>query len=418
MSFEHHASGGDTMPCAAIAGHIGVGHADSHMGLVQDDAVGFSVLVSVLMRVCPMDLTVEQVSVNHGEVKVVLCGGGQGRASFSGRVSAFEKNLLSSAEGLCELSSQTLATRVLGRTAGQGVGRLSSVFSLAHARAVLDTVQKMWPGRTIHAADDTPGSCGEFLGGTLPLGPHVYGWLLTINASAEGTGPVEDSEGIVPIGNKGRLMQELGMASAPFIVLESKACCPGVSDGLASATPWIRWNNDVDNPVVGECLVRAARQLGHEPRIHDTAYVRRKGEMQEAAARMGKRICQLGQAYAEAASSMVKVRIAGELADLLAHEVGGTSFMSSCVHDIAGGGGLWPGQAAVLSMLAGRREYEEMGTIVTSYEEIHTLADICMAALPMIAERLPEAQKFIEARRPDMDGERLLQKVRQSGDAE
>lgn len=404
------------MLCAAIAGHIGVGHADSHMGLVQDDAVGFSALVSILMRIRPVDLTVEQVSVKKGEVQIVLRGGGQGRASFSGPVSVFEQRLLSSAEGLCELSSQTLATRVLGRTVGQGVARLSSVFALAHARAVLRAIQRAWPDDSVHYADDTPGSCGEFLGGKLQIGTHAYGWLLTINASADGSGPVEDSEGIVPVGNKGRLMQELGMASVPFIVLESKACSPGVSESLASTTPWIRWNNDVDNPVVGECLVRAARQLGYELQVHDMAYVRRRGEMQEATARLGRRICQLGQAYAEAASSMAKVRIAGELAELLAHEAGGTSFMSSCVHDIAGGGGLWPGQAAVLSLLASRCEYENMGAVVTGNEEINALADIVMTALPMLAERLPEAQRFIHERRPDIGFESLLQEIRKSAD--
>ena len=277
---------------------------------------------------------------------------------------------------------------------------------------MLNAIQNVWPEKTLHVADDTPGSCGEFLGGTLQLGKYVYGWLLTINAAAEGLGPVEDSEGIVPIGNKGRLMQELGIASAPFIVLESKAYSPGPSDSLVSTTPWIRWNNDIDNPVVGDCLVRAARQLGYEPQIHATAYARRKGEMQEATGHMGKKICQLGQAYAKAASSMTKVRIAGELADLLVHEVGGTSFMSNCIHEVAGGGGLWPGQAAVLSMLVSHHEYEKVGTIITGNKDISVLADICMTALQMLAERIPEAQRFINQRMPSIGSVDLLQQVR------
>lgn len=396
------------MPCAAIAGHIGVGHANSHMGLVQDDAVGFSALVSILMRVRPTDMTVTQVLVDNGEVEVILRGGGRGQASCLERVSSFEKTLLRNAEGMCELSSQTLASRVFGRVVGQGVGKLSSVLALAHARAMLREIQRIWPEETLYAADDTPGGCGEFLGGMLRLGENVYGWILTINASANGLGPVEDSEGLVPIGNKGRLMDHLGMTTVPCIVLESKAYSPELSGDLVSTTPWIRWNNEVDNPVVGACLIQAAEQLGYHPQHTATAYARRKGEMREATRRMGQRISQLGQAYSEATSAAVKVRIAGELADLLTHEVGGTSFMSDHVHEIAGGGGLWPGKAAVLSLLASGHEYAETGIIAASAKDIAILADICITALSILAGRLPEALKYVDERMPNMDHDALL----------
>lgn len=55
-----------SLPCdhkadLAFAGHIGVGHANSHQGFVQDDATGFATLLALLLRVCPLDLTVTAV---------------------------------------------------------------------------------------------------------------------------------------------------------------------------------------------------------------------------------------------------------------------------------------------------------------------------------------------------------------------
>ncbi len=99
----------------------------------------------------------------------------------------------------------------------------------------------------------------------------------------DGSGPVEDSEGILPVGSKGRLMQELGMCRIPCIVLESKAYSPGDSDGLdAASRPWVRWNQDSDNPTVGWCLVQAARQCHARAVVNDRAYPCCPGEFDRA----------------------------------------------------------------------------------------------------------------------------------------
>lgn len=404
------------LPCdhkavLAFAGHIGVGHVNSHQGFVQDDAAGFATLLALLLRACPLDLTVTAIRTDQDRLTVSLACGGQGQASLSGGFSPFEAELLQRSTGLCELSSQTLATKVLGRIRGQGMDRMGAVLILAHARALLDAVRRYWPTGVRHATDDIPGSCGEFLGGMLSLEGIACAWMLTINASPDGSGPVEDSEGIMPVGSKGRLMRELGMCRIPCIVLESKAYSPGDSDSLASSHPWIRWNQDSDNPIVGQCLTEAARQCHAQAVVNDRAYPRRPGDLDRASQALGEKISKLGQEYARARTSAQKVALAAALADILEQEIGGTSFMSQAVHSVAAGGGLWPGQAAMLSLLASRNEYESLKVLITSRQELELLADIALAAAILLHDRLPEASSFIQARSPQPEPERLLHEL-------
>lgn len=404
------------LPCdhkavLAFAGHIGVGHVNSHQGFVQDDAAGFATLLALLLRACPLDLTVTAIRTDQDRLTVSLACGGQGQASLSGGFSPFEAELLQRSTGLYELSSQTLATKVLGRIRGQGMDRMGAVLILAHARALLDAVRRCWPTGVCHATDDIPGSCGEFLGGMLSLEGTACAWMLTINASPDGSGPVEDSEGIMPVGSKGRLMRELGMCRIPCIVLESKAYSPGDSDSLATSHPWIRWNQDSDNPVVGQCLTEAARQCHAQAVVNDRAYPRRPGDLDRASQALGEKISKLGQEYARARTSAQKVALAAALADILEQEIGGTSFMSQAVHSVAAGGGLWPGQAAMLSLLASRNEYESLKVLITSRQELELLADIALAAAILLHDRLPEASSFIQARSPQPEPERLLHEL-------
>lgn len=404
------------LPCdhkavLAFAGHIGVGHVNSHQGFVQDDAAGFATLLALLLRACPLDPTVTDIRTDQDRLTVSLACGGQGQASLSGGFSPFEADLLQRGRGLCELSSQTLATKVLGRIRGQGMDKMGAVLILAHARALLDAVRRYWPAGVLHATDDIPGSCGEFLGGMLSLEGIACAWMLTINASPDGSGPVEDSEGIMPVGGKGRLMRELGMCRIPCIVLESKAYSPGDSDSLATSHPWIRWNQDSDNPVVGQCLTEAARQCHAQAIVNDRAYPRRPGDLDRASQALGEKISKLGQEYARARTSAQKVALAAALADILEQEIGGTSFMSQAVHSVAAGGGLWPGQAAMLSLLASRHEYESLKVLIISRQELELLADIALAAAILLRDRLPEASSFIQVRSPQPEPERLLHEL-------
>ena len=69
---------------SAFAGHIGVGHVNSHQGFVQDDAAGFAALLALLLRICPLDMTVTAICTDGDRLTVSLACGGQGQASLPG----------------------------------------------------------------------------------------------------------------------------------------------------------------------------------------------------------------------------------------------------------------------------------------------------------------------------------------------
>lgn len=84
--------------------------------------------------------------------------------------------------------------------------------------------------------------------------------ILTINSCTGGIGPNEDTEGNVPIGNKGVLMRQLGMDTLPTIIIEAKAYVPSWAKYIDDTTLVVRANNLHDNTVVGNCLVKAAKK--------------------------------------------------------------------------------------------------------------------------------------------------------------
>jgi len=49
------------IPKIGLVGHAGIGHAHGHSGLVQDDSVGFSCMISLLRTVYPVDLRIASV---------------------------------------------------------------------------------------------------------------------------------------------------------------------------------------------------------------------------------------------------------------------------------------------------------------------------------------------------------------------
>ena len=85
--------------------------------------------------------------------------------------------------------------------------------------------------------------------------------------------------------------------------------------------------------------------------------------------------------------------------------------MSQAVHTVAAGGGLWPGQAAMLSLLASREEYRSLKVMITTRKELELLADIALAAAVLLRDRLPEASSFIQVRSPQPEPERLLHEL-------
>ena len=397
-----------------IAGHAGIGHAFSHSGFFQEDSGGLAVLLTLLGRACPLDITIASVDVDEAEnVVVTTRGGGIGRASARHGFSPYEKEMMQKAVGMHCAAVQTLASRVYGRVYGQGAGSQACAFSLAVARAMLDTVRIQWPFRTVGAKDDIPGSCGEFLGGVMDMDNVPVSWMLTINASSGGSGPNEDSEGCVPIGGKAVLMHELGMDAMPLIVLEGKAYVPDQQPPLDVNSLFIRWNNEFDNPVVGECCARAARESGFPICVLSDTYPRKSGFLREETRRLGQRIEKLGHEYSMAATSSRKVKIIADLAEICSHDAGGSIFMSEGVHQVVGNGGLWPGLGAMLSMAVTKAEADTWKTLRFTDEELDLLVDVLSRAVSHLQARREEALVFVSERKPDISAEELWKNVSQ-----
>lgn len=395
-----------------IAGHAGIGHAFSHSGFFQEDSGGLAVLITLLERAWPMNMTIASVELNKGgEVVVKTCGGGTGTAAARFGFSPFELQMMKQAVGMRCVAPQTLASRVYGRIYGQGAGTQACAFCLAAARAFLDTVRVSWPSPLVQAPDNLPNCCGEFLGGVIDIGDIPVSWLLTINASCGGTGPNEDSEGCVPVGNKAKVMHELGMDAIPLLVLEGKAFVPHQNPPLQKNALFIRWNEDFDNPVSGECYVRAAEESGFPVKVLSDTYPRRTTTLAEETRRLGEYIVALGKEYGKAKSSYKKIELIAELADICSHDAGGSTFMSEGIHWYAGNGGLWPGLGAMLSMVVTEEEAFEWKTLRFTDRELDLLTDVLIRAAVYLYARREEALVFVINRRPEVSYEDLLNMV-------
>lgn len=392
-----------------IVGHVGVGHVYSHSDFMQDDSGGFATLLTLLRQACPCDITVSAVSLpDPYTVCVETVGGGVGIGRATHPFTPSELRLMRFAEGKCSTSPQGLATQCLGRVCGHGAGRHSTAFTLALSRALADTLRATWPMPLEQAPEDIPGCCGEYLGGVLDIDGLACAWLLTINAAEGGIGPNEDGEGCVPIGNKGLVMQRLGLDTCPIIVLESKVIAPALSSKLSENTLFVRWNDSVDNPVVGHCLSRACQQEGCTACVLPHAYARSQTDMAQAARTLGQRISALGDAYAKAATSAEKVKIMATLSDICARDSGGTIFMSNAIHALVGNGGLWPGLGAVLSLLAAPQQ-QPHGEIYFTEEELLRQARVVAHACRLLGEEYEAAMRYVTARRRSYSPDELLQ---------
>jgi len=191
-------------------------------------------------------------------------------------------------------------------------------------------------------------------------------------------------------------MDRIDLSCLPTIILESKAYVPSVSDTLEEDFFWVRYNKEFDNPAVGRALIAAVGHAGLPQLQSDTAYPRKTGEMRNNAVLLGRKIIALGQQIERAESAAEKVRLVGELAILVSQDSGGMTFMTDAVHEIAAGGGLVPGTAAVLSMAVSKATIERcLVPDFTRTDAMHYLT-VTGLAIKILSENLEEAVSFLE----------------------
>ncbi len=383
-----------------LAGHLGVSHSHSHSGFVQEDGAGFSVLVKIFRLAAPVDLRIVRVEVagEQGRITITLAGGGSGSAVARCGITPAEVALMQAALGEDGLSPQTLATTVFGRVHGQGILEIPATFITALARAVVATFLANYPERFLFFEEDTPQSCGCFLGTVLQIDGIPVSAILTVNAGLGGLGPNEDTEGNIPIGNKGRLMGILGMDALPTILVESKAYVPFWGDQIKETTLIIRANQEHDNSVVGECLVAAAETLGYPVYLPPNPYPRKTGSMMQSTQELGRKISDLGNRLAKAGNCGEKNVITGELAILVKYDLGGVVFMSDGVNDIVDHGGLLPGTAAVLSSAVSTEYISHYQIPLLNENDLEMYERTVVKAIWILHSRLTEACEQLRER--------------------
>ena len=54
MEKQCRAASAGSKPQLGLVGHVGIGHAHGHSGIVQDDSVGFTCIIAILRSVFPL----------------------------------------------------------------------------------------------------------------------------------------------------------------------------------------------------------------------------------------------------------------------------------------------------------------------------------------------------------------------------
>ena len=197
------------------------------------------------------------------------------------------------------------------------------------------------------------------------------------------------------------------MNAIAVIILESKAFVPALADKAVQNQHFVRWNEKVDNPIVAESLIKALENLNFPYMADETAF-ERNDSLELETKRIGKYIAELGDKYAQAKTSAQKVKIAAELSKVVAQDMGGSIFMSNALFKVVAGGGLWPGQSAVFSILSSKADIDENHTIITEEKELQNSISVILYALNYLHENQNEAQNFVHERDPKLSPDDLL----------
>lgn len=381
-----------------LCGHAGIGHTHSHMGMVQDDSVGFSVAAYILSQALPIDANIESVEadLNEGQITVKTADGGVGSARARRGVTPYEVRLMEQVKGFEAYYSQEAVLTALGRMYGQGVDEVPTALQQAITLALVDTFRVKWPEYVRVVPEDLPGQVGQIAGAVVDIHGVSVSLLMVVNASEGGIGPVEDLEGNVPLGAKGILMRSLGMHRIPTLIPESKVFAPTLCKELKENTFMIRANHQSDNIVTAQSMVEAAEKAGIPCVFLDDVFHRNTDEYHQSCVRFGDRIAQIGQRLKTVATAAEKVSLTAELAVLVSQDAGGISFMSSDLQEVVSSAGLLPGTSAVLSMLVPETHIRKWKIPALGKDDLQRYLSIVLGTIPILARKIEEADQELK----------------------
>ncbi len=385
-------------PRLAIAGHAGCGHVHSHNGFVQDDSAGLAVVIDLFRRATGIDPVVKSVAGKvglDGYFEVFTSQGGTGRCSARRGITPQEMELAQRLVGRSILSVHTLAVEAFGRLYGQGAHEPAVALETALANAALDTFAVQHPYAFTRAQEDSPNNCGLMVGTLLEIEGETVAVLGTVNATEGGIGPNEDLEGNALAGSKREIMDTLGMAALPTIVLESKTYWPAACNALDEPQFLIRAHSDSDNVHVAEALLAAAEAIGRRASYLPEQLARQPGALRQQTMAFGRRVAALGERIQVAEDSADKVALIAELIEYASQDGGGISFMSNAWHEVVGGIGMMPGTSAVLSLLVPRRSIEQTVIPCVDADDVKQYSAIVCGAVAGLRERLAAANDVV-----------------------
>lgn len=383
-----------------ICGHIGVGHTHSHSGFVQDDGAGLAVAATILKGALPLDTTIirAEADIVNSLITIETKDGGVGEAWVRRGITPWEGEMINKAEGMDTIYAQQIVLKTFGSIYGQGAMEVAVSLQAAVALALVDTFKQKYPGDITLVDEDLPSNIGKILGTVVDIDGIPVSMMLTINASRGGVGPVEDLEGNVILGQKGKLMEDLDLDKIPSIIIESKNYVPGVCDSLSVDTFLIRANRDADNTVVAKALMDSAAELGIRFNHNFDTLGRDTDDFIKASTALGERIVSYGEQFKKAETSQEKVRIISELASLVREDAGGVTFMSNSLQKSVGSAGMVKGTSAVLSLQVPTDYIEHYKIPFIVEADLDDYIEIIYNAIPKLHKELDAANQELTNR--------------------
>ena len=147
-----------------IVGHAGCGHANSHLGFIQDDSGGLSAVLGLLRDATGLSLEIVECSAHTGidgaYFYVKTISGGEAKASARRGITAAEARLASYCVGKQAVCSQAIAVDCFGRILGQGAMEVPVALQTAIANAAMDSFVKAYPDRFVLKDEELEGNGG------------------------------------------------------------------------------------------------------------------------------------------------------------------------------------------------------------------------------------------------------------------
>jgi len=269
-------------------------------------------------------------------------------------------------------------------------------FQTATCLAIIDTFDKKYSPQIKIAEEGLVRNVGKCMATLLDINGHCVAVMAVINATHGGIGPVEDLEGNICLSGKGALMEEFSLDRIPTIIVEGKAYVPTFSSELSQNSFWIRFNEDFDNPAVGDALIKAAAHCRAISLNSNTAYPRYTGEMQETTAAFGQKVIEIGRKIQLSTCGQDKADLIAELALLVSQDAGGITYMTNRLHEIVAGGGLVPGLAAVLSIAVSEKYMDKNAIPEMTPDDIDGYLNIIVQAIDFMSKDFQSLARYIK----------------------